>query len=324
MRAAYLTELGGPGVIGVGELPVPEPRAAEVRIAVDAVTVNPVDTMIRAGAVRTDLPMPFVVGRDVVGRIDAVGTGVRRLSPGQPVWCNSLGHAGRQGPTAEYAVAPAYRVYPLPGGVDPASAVAVVHPAATAWLALVRHARLRPGEHVLVQGAAGNVGRALVELARLSGAQVTATASDADADELRALGAHTVVSYADPYLTHRLADLAPEGYQVCVDCSGRNDMGMAARLLAMRGRVVLLAARTDSVPLPARGLYVRDGSVLGFAITNASVTELAGAAQWINSRLWDGGLPPRSMERLPLEAAADAHRRVEAGVRGRLVLLPRG
>ena len=152
MRAAYLTELGAPEVIRVGELPTPEPRAAEVRIAVDAVAVNPVDTFIRSGAVRTGVPMPFVVGRDVAGRVDAVGTGVRRFVPGQRVWCNSLGHAGRQGPTAEYAVAPAYRVYPLPAGVDPVAAVAVVHPAATAWLALVRHARLRPGEHVLVLG----------------------------------------------------------------------------------------------------------------------------------------------------------------------------
>lgn len=322
MRAAYVTEFGGPEAIGVGELPTPEPRKTEVRIAVDAVAVNPVDTFIRAGAVRTEVPMPFVVGRDVVGRIDAVGAGVRRLAVGQHVWCNSLGHAGRQGPTAEYAVAPAYRVYPLPDGVDPVAAVAVVHPAATAWLALVRHARVRPGEHVLVQGAAGNVGRVLVELARLSGAQVTATASDADADEVLSLGAHTVLDYTDPGLVDRLVDLNPEGYQGCVDCSGRNDMDAAVRLLAKRGRVVLLAARGDSVPLPARKLYVRDGSVLGFAITNASVTELADAAQWINARLEAGGLPPRSVERLPLADTCEAHRHVEAGVRGRLVIQP--
>ncbi|MGH3096790.1 MAG: NADPH:quinone reductase [Streptosporangiales bacterium] len=323
MRAAYVTEPGGPEAIGVGELPTPEPRKTEVRIAVDAVAVNPVDTFIRAGAVRTELPMPFIVGRDVVGRIDAVGAGVRSVVPGQRVWCNSLGHAGRQGPTAEYAVAPAYRVYPLPDGVDPVTAVAVVHPAATAWLALVRHAQLRPGEHVLVQGAAGNVGRALVELARISGAQVIATASHADADDVYARGAHIVIDYADRELADRLVDLNPEGYQVCVDCSGHNDMDMATRLLAKRGRVVLLSARGDSVSLPARQLYVRDGSLLGFAITNASVTELTHAAQWINARLEAGGLPPRSVERLPLDATGDAHRRVEAGVRGRLVIRPR-
>lgn len=322
MRAVYVTELGPPDVIRVGELPDPAPGHTEVLIRAHAVAVNPVDALIRAGAVHTELPMPFVVGRDVAGVVETCGDGAGRLTPGQRVWCNSLGHAGRQGPTAEYAVAPADRVYPLPDGVDPVAAVAIVHPAATAWLALVRHAQVRPGERVLVHGAAGNVGRALVELADECGAIVTGTARPDDLDEIRALGVTHAVSYREPRLAEVLATHAPGGYDVIVDTAGRNDLSTTVPLLAAGGRIVLLAARGEDPTLPVRPLYVRDGSILGFAITNASVADLADAAAWIGHRLASGGLRPGAVEELPIDATADAHRRIESGLRGRLVLRP--
>lgn len=323
MRAAYLTSLGPPDVITVGELPDPTPGHTEVLIRTDAVAVNPVDTLIRAGLVRTELPMPFVVGRDVVGVVEACGDGAARFTTGQRVWCNSLGHAGRQGPTAEYAVAPADRVHPLPDGADPAATVAVLHPAATAWLALVRHARVRPGERVLVHGAAGNVGRALVELAHECGAVVTGTARPDDHDEIRELGVTNAVSYREPDLAGVLAAHAPEGYDVVVDTAGRNDLTATVPLLAQGGRVPLLAAAgSEPAALPVRDLYVKDGRILGFAISNAPVADLSGAAAWIGHRLAAGGLRPGKIEELPIDAAAEAHRRVESGLRGRIVLRP--
>ncbi|HEX6501456.1 MAG TPA: NADPH:quinone reductase [Micromonosporaceae bacterium] len=324
MRAAYLTGLGSPEVIRVGDLPVPVPGPTDVLVRVEAVAVNPVDALIRAGRFRTPLPMPFVVGRDLVGTVERVGGDVdqsseaTRFTPGDPVWCNSLGHAGRQGATAEFAVVPVDRLYPLPPGVDPAAAVAVLHPAATAWLALVRHARLRPGERLLVQGAGGNVGRALVELGAQMGGYVCATAAPADHDAVRRLGARDVLDY-------RAADLddqAPGSFDVAVDCSGRNDLAALAGHLALGARVVLLADRGDPIRVVARDLYTRDVSVLGFAITNASVADLAGAARWINDRLAVGGLPPRALHPVPLEQTAQAHHCIEAGVVGRLVILP--
>lgn len=323
MRAAYLTSFGPPDVITVGELPEPAPGHTEVLIRTEAVAVNPVDALIRAGAVHSRLPMPFVVGRDVVGVIEACGDGATTFTPGQRVWCNSLGHAGRQGPTAEYAVAPADRVYPLPDGVDPVAAVAVLHPAATAWLALVRHAGVRPGERVLVHGAAGNVGRALVELADECGAVVTGTARPDDQDEISALGVTHAVSYREPDLTGVLAAHAPGGYDVVVDTAGRNDLTATVPLLARGGRVVMFAdTRGEPAALAVRDFYVRDGRILGFAITNASVADLAGAAAWIDHRLTAGGLRPGALEELPVDAAAEAHRRIESGLRGRVVLRP--
>ena len=89
---------------------------------------------------------------DVVGTVAAVGSGVAGFAVGDDVWCNSLGHGGRQGACAEYSVVPVDRLYHLPDGVDPVTAVAALHPAATAHLALFRHGHLRPGETHLVAG----------------------------------------------------------------------------------------------------------------------------------------------------------------------------
>lgn len=128
------------------------------------VAVNPVDAFIRSGRYRTSTPFPFVVGRDLVGTVVAAGGG-SHVAVGDRVWCNSLGHGGRQGSFAEYAVVPQDRCYRVPPRVDPAVLVAAVHPAATAFLAWFVHARLRPGQSVYVGGAAGNVGSAATAMA---------------------------------------------------------------------------------------------------------------------------------------------------------------
>ena len=147
MAAAYITELGPAESIRVGELPVPRPGPTDVLVAVDAVAVNPVDAFIRAGGYRTPTPFPVIIGRDLVGTVvhaqDAGRLRDRERRPG-----NSLGHDGRQGSFARFAVVPTDRLYPLPAAVDPLDAVGVAHPAGTAYLAWFRHGELRPGDAV--------------------------------------------------------------------------------------------------------------------------------------------------------------------------------
>ncbi|MFI1831226.1 NADPH:quinone reductase [Streptomyces sp. NPDC020412] len=322
MRAAYIERLGEPEEIRCGELVEPRPGPTDVLVDVEATAVNPVDTFVRSGRYRTPTPFPFVVGRDLVGRVAEAGPGAPGFAPGDRVWCNSLGHGGRQGAAAERAVVPVDRLYRLPRGVDPYESVAVFHPAATAHLALFAHGGLRSGETVLVAGAAGNVGAALTALAAAAGARVIATASARDAPYCRALGASDVVDYRAPDLGERIAAAAPDGVDVHLDTSGRNDLAQAVALLAPRGRIVLLAGATSRPVLPAGELYMKDGSLRGFAISRATATELADAAGAINRLLAAGALRPRRVETLPLTAAAEAHRRLEAGeVHGaRLVL----
>ncbi|MFF4346880.1 NADPH:quinone reductase [Streptomyces sp. NPDC001530] len=319
MRAAYVEQLGPPDVIRYGELATPVPGPDEVLVDVAATTVNPVDTFVRSGVFRTPLEFPFVIGRDLVGTVASAGGG---FAVGDAVWCNSLGHGGRQGAAAERAAVPVDRLYRLPAGVPPEVAVAVVHPAATAYLALFTHGGLGPGKTVLVGGAAGNVGAALVVLAVRAGARVIATASPRDHDYCQGLGASEVVDYHAPDLTRRLAQLAPAGFDLHVDTSGRNDLAAAVALLAHRGRIVLLAGAKDEPVLPVGPLYMKDASVRGFAISHATTAELAAAATTINDLLARDLLRPRTTQTLPLSAAADVHHRMERGeLHGKRVVL---
>ncbi|MFE5868254.1 NADPH:quinone reductase [Streptomyces roseifaciens] len=324
MRAAYIDRLGPPEEIVVGELPAPRPGPGPTDVLVDvaATTVNPVDALVRSGRFRTALPFPFVIGRDLVGTVTEAGPGAPGFAPGDPVWCNSLGHCGRQGAAAERAVVPADRLYPLPAGARPEDVVAVAHPAVTAYLALFTHGALRAGGTVFVGGAAGNVGSALVVLAVWAGARVVATTAARDAEYVRSLGADEVLDYAGPGLAGRLAAAAPRGVDVHVATHGGHDLDAAVPLLAPRGRIVLLAGVAARPVLPVGPLYQKGGAVVGFAISHASTAELAEAAGVVGRLAATGRLRARAVERLPLAAAAEAHRRMEdGGLRGRRLLL---
>lgn len=327
MTAAYVTELGPAESIRVGELPVPIPGPTDVLVAVDAVAVNPVDAFIRAGRYRTPTPFPFVIGRDLVGTV--VHAPARAgFAAGDRVWCNSLGHDGRHGSFARFAVVPADRLYPLPAGVDPLDAVGVAHPAGTAYLAWFRHGDLRPGDTVYVGGGAGNVGRAAIAMAGYAGARVIAGARPADHDTCTAAGADVVVDYADPDLVARVREAAPDGVDVYWDTSGRDDLEHAVQSIAVGGRILLTAGGRTNGADPDRTLstwllYTRDASLRGFVISRAKGADLADAAKLINRLLTDGRLTAQIADDWPLARAAEAHRRIEAGnVAGRLIMRP--
>lgn len=322
MRAAFITETGPPEVIRVGELPAPTGGPTDVLVAVDLVSANPVDAFIRSGRYVTRTPFPFVVGRDLVGSVSAAGAG-SGFGEGERVWCNSLGHDGRQGSYAEFAVVPAERCYRLPPDADAATVVAVAHPAATAYLAWFVHAQLRPGEVVYVGGGAGNVGSAAVVLAAEAGATVIASAGARDLERCRHAGAHVVVDYRDPQLAQKLAEAAPGGIDVFWDTSGHHDFSLATSLVRPGGRVLLTAAASQVAELPVAELYTRDVSIHAFVISRAHVEDLAAAAARINGLVAAGALTARISEIVPLAAATDVHARLDVGrIDGRVLLHP--
>jgi NADPH:quinone reductase-like Zn-dependent oxidoreductase len=322
VKAAYITTLGSPDVITYGEMDRPIPGPTDVLVRVEAAAVDPVDTFVRSGAYRTPTPFPFVLGRDLVGTVAETGPGATGFAVGDRVWSHSMGHGGRQGVTAEYCVVGVDRLYHLPGDVDAARAVAVLHPVATAHLALFRHARLRPGETVLVIGGAGNVGRAATVLAARAGARVLAVArAEAAPDCLRA-GATVVVDHRDPDAAEQLHELTGDGVDVHLDTSGHQDLDAALALVGHGARVVLMAGLTARPVLPVGAVYPRDVSLVGFAISNASIDDLADTARVINHGLADDAFPIPVTVELPLSRTAEAHRMIEAGVRGRIVLRP--
>lgn len=324
MRAAYVERLGGPEQIRIGELPTPTPGPGEVLVRTEALAVNHVDTFVRSGGYPTPTPFPFVIGRDLVGWVAALGAGVDTFTPGDPVWCNSLGHHGRQGSFAEYAPVPAERLYPLPDGVAARDAVLVLHTGATAFLGLFTHARLARGETVVIGGAGGGVGTAAVQFAAAAGARVLATCGPDDAEWVRGCGADVLFDFHDEVIFDRLRDAAPDGADVYWDTSGHHDLVATLPLLAQGGRMLISAGLSAAAVLPVGPMYTRDVALLGFVISNASVTELAAAAAAIDAALTSGVLRERAALELPLAEARRAHELMESGAHppGRILVIP--
>lgn len=319
MRAAFVSSLGPAESIEIGQLPIPTRGQSEVLVAVEVVAVNLVDTLIRAGRWSTSVPFPLVMSRDLVGTVvdgDDAGT----FAPGDRVWANSQGHGGRQGVAAEYAVVPADRLYRLPAGVDPVAAVASFHPAATAFLGLHRRVPLDPGDIVLVGGGGGSVGCCAIQLAVAAGARVIATASPADHDRCRRLGAEVVLDYRDAGLVPAVLSAAPGGVEVHWDTSGQGLLATAVELVRPGGHILITAGRRMQPPTALWPLYSSDITVIGFVISRATAAELADAAKVINTQLAGPGFAVAVADVLPLERIAEAHQLVESGRPGRAVI----
>lgn len=320
MRAAVVHELGSTSAIHVEEIPVPTPGPTDVLVRVVASEVNHVDVLVVTGAYPTATPFPFVVGRDVVGEIVRTGEGVTASMVGDRVWTNSLGHDGRQGALAQYAVVPADRTYRLPPGADPLDAAAVLHTGATAAIGLQHHARAGVGDTVLIGGGAGGVGSAAVRVASWAGARVIATADAADAAWCAGLGAETILDYHDDDLDDRIRDAAPDGVDLFWDTSGHHDVAAAIELLAPYGTLLITAGLTATPRLPLGVLYTRGLTVRGFAMSGLGVDELAFASRTVN-QLIAARTPVRARELIDLQGVADAFERMRAGsVRGRIVV----
>jgi len=320
MRAAYFEELGPAEAIRVGDLPIPVPGPADALVAVELAVVNPVDTLIRSGRWRTLTPLPFVTGRDLIGTVQAAGAG-SGYSPGDRVWSNSLGHAGRQGSCAEYAVVPGDRLYRLPDDVVAGEAVTTFHSAGTAFIGLHHRAGARAGQTILVGGAAGGIGSALVRLASEAGLRVIATARPGDQARCLEEGASAVFDFGDPGLVARVREAAPGGVDIHWDTSGRMPLSVMEQLTASGGTIIVTAwAHPQPEPVSLVPFYTRDISVVGFVISLAAVTELADAARAINRRLSDGGFGPMKSVGKPLEETAEAHALVESRQSPRAVI----
>ena len=320
MRAAFFSEPGPADAIEVGELPVPVPGPGDALVAVEVAVVNPVDTLIRSGRWPTATPFPFVTGRDMIGTVVVAGAG-SGFSAGDRVWSNSLGHAGRQGPCAEYAVVSGDRLYPLPDDAEAAEAAAVFHSAATAFVGLHHRAGARAGQTLLVGGAAGGIGSALVRFASEAGLRVIATARPGDHARCREQGASEVFDFGDPGLANRILGVAPGGADIVWDTSGRMPLIAMASLTAVGGKIIVTAGAAPQPPetslLP---IFTRDISVIGFVISLATAPELAEAAQAINHHLTSGGLIMKAVGVMPLDKTAEAHALLESGRVPRVVI----
>ncbi len=339
MRAAVLTGHGGPEVLELRDLPLPEPGPGEVRVRPKALALNHLDLWVRRGWPGLDLTFPHIVCSDAAGVVDALGEGVDDLEVGEPVVL-SAGHfcgrciecrSGREnlcahyhlfgehrpGCAAEAFVAPRRNLLRKPEKLSFPEAAAVGVSTLTAWHMLSARAKLKANETVLVLGASSGVGSAAIQIARYRDAFVVATTrSTRKAEHARRLGADEVVNTGEEDLKARLKAIAPHGFDVVVEHVGEATFATSVKALARGGRLVTCGATTGPRGLiDLRLLFVRQvsllGSTMGTPLELATCLELAEA----------GPLRPAIGQILPFEQIAEAYALLEAGDHlGKIVL----
>ena len=330
MKAAFIHETGPAPNIQFGDLPKPEPRHHQVLVRVTAVSVNPIDTYVRAGLVPMELPKPFVVGCDLAGVVESVGADVTRFKPGDRVWGSNQGLLGRQGTFAEFAAVEECFLYPTPDGVSDEQAAAIALVGVTAHLGLVREARLKPHETIFVNGGSGGVGSTVIQMAKALGARVFACAgSDEKVAACRALGAEAAFNYRTQKVGEELKKVAPAGVNVWWETTREPDFDLAVGALAARGRMILMAGREARPPFPVGPFYVKGCSLLGFVMFLATPDEQRRCAHDLNRWLVEGKLKARIDRVLPLSEAAQAHQlqeeatiKMSGTIAGKIVLKP--
>ena len=320
MKAIVVHEFGGPEVLTLEEVPRPRPMAGQVLVRIRAAGVNPHDAYMRNGVYTIKPPLPYTPGSDGAGDIEDVGEGVNKVKPGDRVYVAKKVN----GAYAEYALTQESQVHPLPAEIAYAQGAGIWVPYGSAYHALYQCARGRAGEAVLIHGASGGVGVAAVQIARAMGLTVLGTAGTQKGLELvRREGAHHVFDHSQAgYLKQILKATSGLGVNLILEMLPNVNLGQNLKLLAPRGRVVVIGSRGD-VTISPRDLMTRRGSIHGFTlwgVTEAEDNEIHAAPI---AGMENGTLRPVVGKELPLAEAPRAHKDVlESGAYGKIVLVP--
>ena len=323
MQAWLCETLDGIGSMRFQTLPTPEPQPGEVRIAVQAASLNFPDLLIVEGKYQFKPALPFVPGAEYAGIVDAVGAGVTHVKPGDTV----AAIAGTGG-FATHACVKASQVMPLPPGFNVEHGAAFAFTYGTSHHALVDRAQLKPGETVLVLGAAGGVGTAALQIAKAMGARVIAAASSAEKCALcTELGADATINYTTENLREALKALTEgRGPDVVYDPVGGDFAEPAFRSIAWRGRYLVVGFAGGGIPaLPWNLALLKGASVVGVfwgefvkREPKANAAALQQLAQWYA----EGKIRPVIDQRMPMAQIEAAYARMASRqVRGKLILV---
>jgi len=306
MKAIRIHEFGGPDVLSIDEIPVPQPGKDEVLIKVHATSVNPVDWKIRAGLRKEKFPskLPLTLGWDVSGVIEELGEKVSNFRKGDEVY-------GRPDPTkngayAEYIVVKANLLAIKPMSIGHTEAAAVPLAGLTAWQGLFDKGLLKEGQSVLIHAAAGGVGTYAVQFAKSKGAYVIGTASDRNIDFLKRLGADEVIDYNMESFETVVSDV-----DLVLDTIGGDTQLKSIDVLKTGGRLISTLAADYVKEAKEKGVVLLD------FIVQSVPDQLAEIAQLIDS----GKVKPIIDQVLPFTDAKKAHMSIEQGhTRGKIVL----
>lgn len=323
MRAIVAPEAGGPGALQLVELPDPQPGEGELLVRVAATALNRADTLQRMGRYPPPPGASEVLGLELAGVVEQVGSRDTRWQAGDRV-CAVLAGGGY----AELALVPAEVALPLPDGLDLLSAAAVPEVFSTAYDNLFTRGRLRPGERLLVHGGASGVGTAATQLAVRAGVTVFATASSQrKLDACVELGAAAAIHYEQEDFVTRIDELTDgAGVDVILDMVGGSYLDRNLRALALDGRLVVIGLQGgSSAALAMDRLLTRRLTVMASTLRARTTAQKTAVARAVERDVWpgfaDGSLRPVIDRVLTLNEAAQAHAAMEAGEHiGKIVL----
>ena len=309
MRAAVIDRYGGPDRIRIREIPVPRPSANEVLIRIDTAGVGTWDIYVRTGDIKTGRGFPVVLGTDGSGVVADVGSRVTRFKRGDRVYSYAFGG----GFYAEYVAVAEKSVGRVPKVLDLQRAGALSVLGLTALQGVDDALMLKRGESVIVHGASGNVGMFAVQFAKWRGARVLATASGRDGVSfVRRLGIDNVIDGKKDDVALAARDLTPDGVDAVIAFAGGEELRRCIDTLRKGGRVVY---PNGIEPEPRKRKHIR--------IESYNVVTSPQKFAALNRAIVGSKLKVPVEKSLPLERAADAHRRVERGhLLGRIVLRP--
>jgi len=305
------------------ELPTPEPKAGEVRVRIEAASLNFPDLLIVQNKYQFKPPLPFVPGSEYAGVVEAVGDGVTHLKVGQKVACLS-----GTGGFGTHTIAPAALCMPLPDGFPAVDAAAFIMIYATSHHALVDRAQLKAGETVLVLGAAGGVGTSAIQIAKVAGARVIAAASTDEKCALcKSIGADATINYSKENLREAIkAATGGKGPDVIYDPVGGDFAEPAFRSIGWRGRYLVVGFASGPIPsLPLNLALLKGASIVGVFWGDYSKREpKANAAMMQELAQWyaQGKIKPVIDRTMPMKDLKAAYAHMGSrGVMGKLVLV---
>jgi len=322
MKAVRVEQFGGLEALKVVDLPLPEPGEGEARVKLEVIGVNFLDIYQRIG--RYQGTLPFTLGQEAAGTVDAVGPNVTEVKRGDRV-----AYAMVQGSYAEYAVVTAWRLVPIPAGVDASQAVAGMVQGMTAHYLTFSTYPLKAGETALVHAAGGGTGQLLVQVAKLRGARLIGTVSTEEKAQLaREAGADEVILYTQTDFESEVKRLTDsKGVDVVYDSVGKDTFDKSLNCLRRRGYMVLYGASSGAVPpldpqvLNAKGSLYLTRPYLGHY--TADRAELSARANAVFNWIASGELKVRIDKTFPLAEVAEAHRYLEERKsKGKILLIP--
>jgi NADPH:quinone reductase-like Zn-dependent oxidoreductase len=306
MKAIVVHEYGGPEVLKYEDVPRPEPKENEILVRVMAAGVNPVDGLIRSGkyAQFFHTKLPLIPGYDIAGVVEKTGTKITKFKAGDPVYAYIGLKEG--GGYAEYAVATEQEASLKPKSLNFGRAAAVPLAALTAWQALIDTAKLSAGQAVLIHGGSGGVGSFAIQIAKIRGAKVIATASTANQNLLKQLGADVTIDYTKT----KFEDVAKD-VDVVLDSVGKDTLARSYGVVKKGGFIVSLVAEPNQTELDKHGIRGSPLSVEPNANELAEITKLIEAEK----------IKPVVLIILPLSDAVKAQKQAATGhTRGKIVL----